>query len=133
MPFRFALQPLLDRRKRIEQQKQLLCALRWRELQESMREVDRLSGSLRAYATGRTWVNAGHCSWIDAAIQAQQCRALHLQTSLAGAQRELIAASRELWVIEKLRERRHHAYEAEEARREELELDEANARKRQRP
>ncbi len=45
---------------------------------------------------------------------------------------DLVAAARERKVIEHLRERRRRAFEAEEARQEELELDESNARCRER-
>lgn len=70
--------------------------------------------------------------YLDAAIAAQLRRIAALQGDLEQRRRDLIAAARERRVIEKLGERRRRAFEAEEARREELELDETNARCRER-
>jgi flagellar biosynthesis chaperone FliJ len=58
-----------------------------------------------------------------------QCEELNL--ACKRARDDLVAASRERRVVEKLKERRLRAFLAEEARRDELELDEANARCRE--
>jgi flagellar export protein FliJ len=126
--FRFALQPLLDRRGRVEEEKQHRFDLRRRERDDALREGDRLVAALTERALRTS--DAGSLAVYDAAIAARQRRAACAESALETAREELIAARRDRRAIEKLRDRRRHAFEEEEARREELEIDEANARRR---
>lgn len=126
--FHFALQPLLDRRSRIEEEKQHRFDLRRRERDATLREGEQLAAA-RTQRAMRT-SDAGSLAVFDAAIAARQQRAEWADRALATACHELMAARRDRRAIEKLRDRRRHAFEEEEARREELEIDEANARRR---
>ena len=126
--FHFALQPLLDRRGRIEQEKQHRFAVRRRERDGASRDRERIAAALIEFAlqTG----DAASLAVFDAALAGRQQRAARAGAALEAARQELIAARRDRRVIEKLRDRRRRAFEEEEARREELEIDEANARRR---
>jgi flagellar export protein FliJ len=128
--FRFALAPLLERRTLVEQESRHRCAVRQHEHRGLLEEVNRLTGALRACTTPSSNPRAALCSSLDAAIEAQRHRISDARALLEGARNDAIAARRDLRAIEALRERRRRAFEQEEARREEVELDEANARNR---
>ena len=124
--FRFGLQPLLELRRRIEEEQRQSYAARRREIDDNAREVRRLTTELRAALTGEFSVAQLAC--VDAAINARRCRSGALEADLAQAQAALVVASRDRRVIEKLLERRRRAFEAQRARREEEEIEEANRR-----
>lgn len=140
---RYRLTPLLERRKRLEEEKQRLFASRQRALDESLDELRRLTTALR---TGTTQlceptrpvraldlrVHDAHLRYLEATIDAQRRHAAELEAALGRAREELTVANRERRVIEKLEERRRQAVEDERARREELDLDDANARRHER-
>jgi len=137
--FQFRLEPLLERRRRSEAESQREFALHQRALQESMQEVERLvqarrqcSSALVAEAGFRAprdlRLRDGYLAMVEAAIAQERRARATLEAALAKARADLIAASRERRVLEKLKERRRIAFESEEARREEAALDEANAR-----
>ena len=126
--FHFGLQPLLDRRKRIEETKQQAYAARRRELDQHADQTERLNGALASAARGSG--PAAPLAYLDGAIRAQRRRIAELEAPLEDARQELIAASRDRRVIEKLLERRRRAFEALRVRREERELDDANRRSR---
>jgi flagellar protein FliJ len=138
--FEFRLQPLLDSRKRIEQEKQRDFAAIRRIVEDIALELKRLADSrsrcmkqLGESARSRSAADLrlfdAHLRSLDAAIGAERRRRSELEANWQRLREELILASRERRVIEKLKERRRRAFEAKEARREELELDEANARR----
>lgn len=124
--FHFGLQPLLDLRKRIEETKQQAFAARRRELDERLREMERLNAAFAPAARGLG--SPLLLSYLDDAIRAQRSRIAKLESPLEVAREELIAASRERRVIEKLLERRRGEFEAKRAREDEQELEEANRR-----
>jgi flagellar export protein FliJ len=130
MPFQFRLQPLLDRRRREEEEKLHRYARYERERDDALRAGDRLAAAFDRHAARAS--EAGTLAALDAGIAALRRRAAQAQSALAGARDDLIAARRARRAIEKLRERRLHAYESDEAKRDELEIDEANARRRSR-
>ncbi len=117
--FRFSLQPLLDRRVEIEDEYRRQVAAARGALDEARAALERLMAAVAAKP------------YLDAAIAAQLRRIAELQGGLERKRHDLVAAARERKVIEKLRERRRRAFAAEEAQREELELDETNARCRE--
>ncbi|MBV8066695.1 MAG: flagellar export protein FliJ [Candidatus Eremiobacteraeota bacterium] len=140
--FRFTLQPLLDRRRRAEEEKrQDLEACRY-ALEGGSRELELLADSRRhclerivlSAQTGSTpqirLLEALLGSVDTAAVRVCE-RRTEVEAAYERARNALTAASRERRVIEKLKERRRLAFQAEEARREELELDESNARCRE--
>jgi flagellar protein FliJ len=141
--FQFPLQPLLDWRKRVEEEKQRDFAACRRAVDESARELDRLAAArwqcarqLAASARRRPAADLrlrdAHLRSLDVAIDDERRRRCDHEAALGRARAELITASRERRVIERLKERQWRLFEAEEARREELELDESNARNRER-
>jgi flagellar export protein FliJ len=126
--FHFALQPLLDRRSRIEEEKQHRFDSQLGERDAALCEEERLAAALAQRALRTS--DAGSLAVFDAAIAARRRRAARAEAALETARHELMAARRDRRAIEKLRDRRRRAFEEEEARREELEIDEANARRR---
>ncbi len=128
--FRFALQPLLDRRSRAEEEKQRCFARRRRELDDFARERERLAAAL--FETAMRTSDAASLAVFDAAIAARRRGAASAERALETARQELIPARRDRRALEKLRERRARAFDEEAARLEELEIDEANARRRTR-
>lgn len=141
--FEFRLQPLLDARKRLEAETQRNVASQRRALEGNHEELDRLAQAWRREMNGLTHsagrspaadlrLRAEHLSYLEGVLEAARRRRAALEVAYEQARQELIAASRERRVIEKLKERRRRAYEIESARREELELDDANARRHER-
>lgn len=125
--FHFRLQPLLDRRRQVEDGKGRRYAVARRERDEAVRACERLVSALARHAMFPS--DAGTLAVLDAGIEARQRRARNVEAALEDARQELIAAGRERRALEKLYERRRRAYEEAEARRDEHEIDEANARR----
>jgi flagellar FliJ protein len=137
--FEFRLEPLLDWRKRVEAEKQRDFAACRRALEDCTQEIARLDDARRRCGTMLA-ANAGvrpaselrlrdaHLRVLEAAIAHERRTRAELEAACRRAHDELVAASRERRVIEKLKERRRQSFDAEEARREELAIDEANAR-----
>jgi flagellar FliJ protein len=137
--FVFSLQPLLDERRRKEEEKHLAFIRVKTARDERSRELDRLGCALRARGRAlHECVMSGsaanlrlydaHLRFLERAIDSgERC---HEESALAfdRAAAELLEANRDRRLIEKLKERRLHEFDREEARRDELELDEANFR-----
>lgn len=124
-PFRFRLQPLLDLRRRAEQQKRHAYELARRRRDENLSDLDsfyRMLGD-RVRQSG----NAVELAQLDALITARRRLTQSVDAALERARGELVEASRERRVLDKLRERRKRAYDVEQARCEEMEIDEGNA------
>lgn len=125
--FEFRLQPLLDFRARIEEEKRFVYADQLSERDETLQHADRLHQMLRAAVmSGRSIVEL---TLLDAAIGARRRYAAAMHEALQRARDDLIAASRDREVLEKLRERRRREHDAQESRREEIDLDEWNAKR----
>lgn len=140
--FDFRLWPLLDHRKRVEEEKQRAFAACRRAVDECRREIERLGGqrrsameqlahSARAQSAAELRLRDAHLRRVELAINHERLRRSELKVAYERARDELIAAGRERRVVEKLKERRLRAFEAEATRYEERELDEANARRRE--
>lgn len=120
--FEFRLEPLLEVRNRIEQARE-------RDLFAARRRLDECETRIRQLGTARgVRLHAADVRLRDAYLR----RANELEAAVAAARDALVEASRERRVIETLKERLRRAFDAEAARREELELDDANARRRER-
>jgi flagellar export protein FliJ len=143
MPPRFAfrLQALLDHRKRAEERKQREFASARGAARACAEEIERLGNArqrsaYRLATTARTRTPAelrlrdGYLRALDSAIVAEASRQAALDGVCERARDELLVARRARDVIERLKRRRHAAFELESARRDEQELDEANARRR---
>jgi flagellar protein FliJ len=141
--FSFALQPVLDHRKRIEDEKQLVVAVRKRALDEAEAERARLDNEFRRHAailrdkhseleTRELQSIYAHLQFLDRCIVAQIRIVAERRVALDRARNELLAASKEKKVVEKLKERRREAFVQEEQRVEQKELDDGNARRYER-
>ncbi|HYL27834.1 MAG TPA: flagellar export protein FliJ [Candidatus Nitrosotalea sp.] len=137
--FEFRPEPLLERRRRAEAESQRDFAIRQRAVRESTQEIERLVEARRRCASALVTeassraardlrLRDGYLAMLEAAIAQERRARATLEAALTTARTKLIAASRERRVLEKLKERRRAAFEAEEARREELAIDEGNAR-----
>ena len=134
--FQFELQPLLEHRQRIEDEKQKTLAqqLRLREaLERQLRELQETVVSdkhtMKQQLIGKVDVSRirqhalhGH----QVSIRAQQLlmRLAQLMQQIDAARAELIEASRERKAVEKLREKRYQAWQREQNKREARQLDE---------
>ncbi len=138
--FAFALQPVLDHRKRIEDEKQLVVAQRKRALDEAERELERLNDEFRRHSamlrdshkkleTRELQSIYAHLQFLDRCIVAQIRIVADRRVALDRAREELLEASREKKVVEKLKERRREAFVLEGQRIEQKELDDSNARR----
>lgn len=138
--FTFPLQPVLDHRKRIEDEKQLVVAARARSLDEAERELARLNEEFRKHSTmlrdGHKKLETrelqciyAHLQFLDRCIVAQIRIVAERRVALDRARTELLEASKEKKIVEKLKERRREGYVLEEQRMEQKELDDGNARR----
>ncbi len=137
--FAFGLQPVLDHRKRLEDEKQLVVAQRKRALDDAQHELDRLNGEFRRHAellrtchskleTGELQSLYAHLQFLDRCTVAQIRIVAEHRASLDRARADLLEASKEKKIVERLKERRREAFVIEEQRVEQKELDDGNAR-----
>ncbi len=138
--FVFTLQPVLDQRQRVEDEKQQIVAQRRRSLDEAEGELGRLNNEFRKSSERLRTAHRGlsaeelrlhyaHLSFLDRTIVAQIQIVAERRVALDRARADLLAASKERKVVEKLKDRRHEAYVAEAARIEQNALDDSNARR----
>lgn len=138
--FRFALQPVLEQRERVEEEQQQNVARRKRAVDDAERELrrlndefrassDRLRSNHRALNSDELRLHYAHLQFLDRTIVAQIRVVAERRVALDRARADLLAASKERKVVEKLKERRHEAFVAEELRVEQNELDDGNARR----
>ena len=138
--FHFTLQPVLEQRERIEDEKQQNVAQKQRAHDEADAELRRLYVEFKAQSTRirekHRSVEAeelrlmyAHVHFLDRCIVAQIQIVAEKKVALEKARKELLEASKERKVVEKLKERRKTAHAAEIARLEQNELDDNNARR----
>lgn len=138
--FKFRLQPVLDHRKRIEDRRQLIVAERKRAHDEAQRELNRLNDEFRRHAellrsrhselqTGELQSIYAHLQFLDRCTVAQIHVVAERRVALDRARADLLAASKEKKIVEKLKERRREAFVVEEQLIEQKELDDGNARR----
>jgi flagellar protein FliJ len=138
--FAFALQPVLEHRKRIEDEKQVVVAARKRAVDEAEAELSRLNDEFRTYAgtlrtehaklsTAELQSIYAHLQFVDRCTVAQMKVVADRRAALDRARAELLEASKQKKVVEKLKTRRKESYDQEAARLEQKELDDSNARR----
>jgi flagellar export protein FliJ len=136
--FERRLQPLLEVRSRERDEKRRIFVRRRSELDAELVRCERLTYALQM-RTAALWTSGrslaldlrqydDHLSFLERSIAARSRFAEGLRSERDRAGVELVAASRACRVLEMLEERRRRAFAWNEARLEELELDEANAR-----
>lgn len=123
--FRFTLASLLDRRARIEEERKQILALRQRAYDEAVHALGQLGRELAA----GPYADHALLRFLARAIETKAGVVAECRAAVACARRDLIAASRARRVLEKLEQRRRREFDAAESRREELELQESNARR----
>jgi len=137
--FAFSLQPVLDHRRRIEDEKKQTVALRQRACDEAQAELDRLNAEFREHSmlvrtkhhnfdAESLRAHYGHLHFLDRVIDAQIRVVAERRASLERARQDLVEAQRDRKVVDKLKDRRKASFHAEEMRIEQGELDDANAR-----
>lgn len=138
--FLFALQPVLEHRKRLEDEKQQVMAIRRKAHDDAKRELDRLNEEFRGCAShlrerhrelqaDDLRLHYAHLQFLDRAIEAQMKLVAERYAALERARLDLVAATKDRKVVDKLKERRKVAHVAEELRIEQIELDDGNARR----
>ena len=138
--FQFSLQPVLEHRERIEDEKQMVVAQKKRALDEAENELNRLNREFRENAhrvrekhreigTEELRLTYGHLQFLDRCIVSQIQIVAERRAALDRARKDLLEASKERKAVEKLKERRKATHETEAARVEQNELDDGNARR----
>jgi flagellar FliJ protein len=138
--FKFSLEPVLDHRERIEDEKQLILAARQRELQEAEQELARLNGEFKRYSTTLREDHArlateelrwhyAHLEFLDRCMTMQHAVILQRRTAVERARQDLVEASKDRKVMEKLKDKRFEEHRALQASFEQKELDDANNRR----
>ncbi|HLY02576.1 MAG TPA: flagellar FliJ family protein [Candidatus Cybelea sp.] len=131
---------MLDERRRKEEEKQLAFVRVKTARDERVRECDHLTAALRARGralhecamtgpTANLRLYDANLRYLERALRSHERRNAESAPAFDRAAAELLDANRERRLVEKLKERRLQEFEREEARRDELELDEANARR----
>ena len=138
--FRFRLEPVLEHRKRIEDEKQQRLADCERELRAAQDELARLNGEYKRFsgalrdrhrelaAEELRW-HYSHLGYLDRRMVAQHATIAELRAAADRARAELIDASKDRKIMDRLKERRFEAHRALEAGLEQKELEESNARR----
>lgn len=142
--FVFSLEPLLDSRRRSEEFKLQAFASAKRASDDGIREIERLNEAVRktgvalhagTISTVRTTASIGpNAGFYDARLRALACAIARqrdwvqrARDDVSKTRAELLSAHRERLVLEKVRSRRYDEFRAREAKRDEMEIDEANA------
>jgi flagellar FliJ protein len=138
--FRFRLQPVLDVRARIQDERQRELALKQRELLDAQgvlaalddeREAQRaaLLRDHRSFDVDVLRATYAHLAYLDRAHDDAAVRIAACVDEVERAQLKLLAANTDRKVLETLRTRRHDIFTADAALVEQREVDDQNARR----
>ncbi|MBV8074046.1 MAG: flagellar export protein FliJ [Candidatus Eremiobacteraeota bacterium] len=138
--FVFRLAPVLRHRERIEEEKKLLLAAAQRKLFEAESERQRLRNRREELATelvaehrkidGETLrMTYAHLDFLAREITAADWRVAAATQAVDLARDYLVRATKDRKVLERLRERQLEAFNVEQLRLEQRDLDEANSRR----
>ncbi|HKU66634.1 MAG TPA: flagellar export protein FliJ [Candidatus Baltobacteraceae bacterium] len=141
--FKFALEPVLDHRERIEDEKQQVLSERRRELQAAEDELARLNGEFKRYSSALREDHAtlsteelrwhyAHLEYLDRCMTMQHGIIYQRRAAVGRARADLVDASKDRKVIEKLKDRRLEEYRALQAAQEQKDLDDTNNRRHDR-
>jgi len=137
--FKFVLEPVLGHRERIEDEKQQVYGERRRELTLAQEELARLNGEFKRHSStlreGHKSLNSeqlrahyAHLEYLDRCITMQHGVVSQRRIAVERARGDLVEASKDRKVIEKLKDKRFEEHRALEAAFEQKELDDANNR-----
>jgi flagellar FliJ protein len=143
MRFKFALEPVLDHRERIEDEKQQMLAERQRELKVAEDELARMNAEFKRYSTALREDHAklssdelrwhyAHLEYLDRCMTMQHGVIYQCRAAVDRARADLASASKDRKVIEKLKDRRFEEYQAVLAAQEQKDLDDTNNRRHDR-
>jgi flagellar export protein FliJ len=138
--FRFRLQPVLDVRTRVQDERARELALKQRDHSEAEaahaaleaeREAQRaaLSENHRAFDVDALRATYAHLAYLDRAIDDAAVRVAACADEVERAQRQLLAATTDRKILETLRTQRHEAFTSDAALVEQRETDDQNARR----
>lgn len=138
--FKFALEPVLDHRERIEDEKQQVLAERARELKAAEDELARLNGEFKRYSIVLREDHASlsseelrrhyaHLEYLDRCMTMQHGIIFQRRAAVERARADLVEASKDRKVIEKLKDRRLEEHHALQAAQEQKDLDDTNNRR----
>lgn len=141
--FRFALEPVLAHRKRIEEREQGLVAIATRAHAAAITEFARLNDAFaehslllrerhRNLTSEDLQLMYGHLSYLDRAMDAAKRDVDERKRELDEAMTALHEAMKRRKVVETLKERGRERFRLEALRHEQNELDDGNARRQER-
>lgn len=138
--FKFSLAPVLEHRERLEDEKQQTLAARLTELKAAQAELARLNVEFKRHSvvlrdhhaelgTDELRAHYAHLEFLDRSMVMQHATIQSRKAAVDRARAELMEASKDRKVIEKLKEKRLEQHHAMEAAIEQKELDDSNARR----
>jgi len=138
--FRFALDPVLEHRKRIEDRRKQELAIGQLALNEATAELLRLLEEFRknsnilredhkSFDVEQLRLHYAHLEFLDRAITAQEAVVAQRKAEHAQLRLSLLEASKEKKALDKLKARRQEAHTSAEALVDQRELDDSNARR----
>ena len=141
--FKFALEPVLDHRERIEDEKQQILAQCERELKAAEDELARMNAEFKRYSMAlrddHTTLSSeelrwhyAHLEYLDRCMTMQHGVIYQCRAAVDCARADLAAASKDRKVIEKLKDRRLEEHRAVQAAQEQKDLDDTNNRRHDR-
>ena len=137
--FTFRLDPVLDLRERVEDEKLRVFALKQRDLAEARAvpdalvadrqyQRDSLTGAHKSLDAETLRATYAHLDYLDRAIEANDERIAACVAECDRALAVLTDASKDRKVLETLKERRREIYDTQEAEADQRESDDQNAR-----
>lgn len=138
--FQFGLRPVLEHRKRVEEEKLQIFAQCQREFQAAEEELERLNGEFKSHsstlreehrtlATEELRWHYAHLEYLDRRITMQHAAVSERRSEMERARGILLEASKERKAIEKLKTRKLEEFRLLQAAAEQRELDDANSRR----
>jgi flagellar FliJ protein len=138
--FRFRLQPVLDVRTRVQDERQRELAQKVREHSDAQAELAALTADReaqraslardhRSFGVDELRATYAHLAYLDRTIDDQAVRVAACADEVGRAQQRLVTANTDRKVLETLRTRRYEAFSIDAARVEQLETDDQNARR----
>jgi flagellar FliJ protein len=138
--FRFSLEPVLEHRERIEDEKLQIFGERTRALQQAQEELARLNGKFKTFSdalrdghrelsTDELRWHYAHLEYLDRRITMQHAAVTQHRKETERARLDALDAGKDRKAIEKLKEKRLTEHRTMQAALEQRELDDFNNRR----